>query len=135
MLTAPPWLPASLYSAPIAFTGLTLNVFTPAGSTAAATASKATPAAQAQDGNVGQTEHGTLGAARQATPRGKAVMVWVHGGCYGYGTSGSPEYDGSVYAATQDVVVVTLNYRLGAFGWLGHDALRSRDPVHGSTGN
>ena len=78
-------------------------------------------------------------AASQAVPsharRGKAIMFWIHGGCYGYGSASDPEYDGSLYAASHDVIVVTVNYRLGALGWLGHDALRSRDPLHGSTGN
>ena len=99
----------------------------------AAAVSKATTGGTAS-GTAGGTASGTAGGPG-GNARGRAVMVWIHGGCYGYGTSGSPEYDGSVYAATQDVLVVTLNYRLGAFGWLGHDALRSRDPVHGSTGN
>jgi para-nitrobenzyl esterase len=65
----------------------------------------------------------------------KAVMVWIHGGCSGYGSNQAAVYDGAPLATTQDVVVVSINYRLGALGFLGHDALRYRDPDSGSTGN
>ena len=43
------------------------------------------------------------------------VMVWVHGGSNTVGQGAS--YDGSRLATTQRVVVVTINYRLGPFGW------------------
>ena len=49
---------------------------------------------------------------------GKPVMVWVHGGAYVLGSAAQPLYDGRVLAAGGDVVVVTVNYRLGAFGFL-----------------
>ncbi|MEX3649857.1 carboxylesterase family protein, partial [Mycolicibacterium porcinum] len=49
---------------------------------------------------------------------GKPVMVWVHGGAYVLGSGSQPLYDGSVLAAEGDAVVVTLNYRLGPFGFL-----------------
>ncbi|TQJ30193.1 carboxylesterase/lipase family protein [Microbacterium sp. SLBN-146] len=45
------------------------------------------------------------------------VMVWVHGGAYAFGGARSPSYDGTLLAQ-DDVVVVTINYRLGALGWL-----------------
>lgn len=48
----------------------------------------------------------------------KPVMVWVHGGAYIFGASSQPLYDGRVMASRGDVVVVTLNYRMGAFGFL-----------------
>ncbi len=44
------------------------------------------------------------------------VMVWVQGGAYVFGTSGLPEYDGSVLAR-DGVVVVTFNYRVGLEGF------------------
>jgi para-nitrobenzyl esterase len=48
----------------------------------------------------------------------KPVMVWVHGGAYIFGSGSQPMYDGTVLAEGSDVVVVTLNYRLGALGFL-----------------
>lgn len=49
---------------------------------------------------------------------GKPVMVWVHGGAYVLGSASQPLYRGRTLAAEGDVVVVTVNYRLGAFGFL-----------------
>ena len=46
------------------------------------------------------------------------VMFWIHGGSNTIGTSSL--YDPSVLAASQKVIVVTLNYRLGLFGWFLH---------------
>ncbi|MEQ8516848.1 MAG: carboxylesterase family protein, partial [Chromatocurvus sp.] len=50
------------------------------------------------------------------------VMFWIHGGGNSIGTGSS--YDASLLALEQDVVVVSINYRLGFLGWLGHEALR-----------
>jgi para-nitrobenzyl esterase len=51
---------------------------------------------------------------------GKPVMVWLHGGAYILGSSSQPLYDGRRLAGGGDagVVVVTVNYRLGALGFL-----------------
>ncbi|WP_319452428.1 MULTISPECIES: carboxylesterase/lipase family protein [unclassified Mycobacterium] len=49
---------------------------------------------------------------------GKPVMVWVHGGAYVLGSSAQPLYDGGVLASGGDAVIVTVNYRLGVFGFL-----------------
>ncbi|XP_070545649.1 pyrethroid hydrolase Ces2e-like [Ptychodera flava] len=46
------------------------------------------------------------------------VMLWIHGGCFVYGTS--EEYDGSILAQN-DVIIVVANYRLGALGFLSTD--------------
>ncbi len=46
------------------------------------------------------------------------VLVWFHGGSFVIGASSQPVYDGAFLAADQDVVVVSLNYRIGAFGFL-----------------
>lgn len=50
------------------------------------------------------------------------VMIWIHGGSFVAGSAGDPLFDGSKLAQA-GVVVITLNYRLGAFGWLAHPAL------------
>lgn len=42
---------------------------------------------------------------------GFAVMFWIYGGALEFGTSSQPGYDGSSFAAYQDVIVVTFNYR------------------------
>lgn len=47
----------------------------------------------------------------------RPVMVWVHGGAYIFGSGSQPLYDGTVLAGGSGVVVVTLNYRLGALGF------------------
>ena len=51
-----------------------------------------------------------------------AVMVWIHGGAWMTGQSDLPTYDGEALAR-QDVVLVSLNYRLGPLGFLAHNAL------------
>lgn len=48
----------------------------------------------------------------------RAVMVYIHGGAYMTGSGSSPLYDGAALATRGDVVVVTLNHRLGPFGYL-----------------
>lgn len=57
-----------------------------------------------------------------ATPKSRrAVMVWIHGGGF---LNGSSDIYNSRWLATQgDIVVVTINYRLGALGFLAHPAL------------
>jgi para-nitrobenzyl esterase len=49
----------------------------------------------------------------------RPVLFWVHGGAYTSGGGAMPWYDGSRLAIRGDVVVVTINYRLGALGFLG----------------
>ncbi len=48
----------------------------------------------------------------------KPVMVWLHGGAYVLGSSSQLLYDGRRLAGSGDVVIVTVNYRLGALGFL-----------------
>lgn len=48
----------------------------------------------------------------------RPVMVWIHGGSFMYGSGSSGMYDGKSFAEQGDVVVVTVNYRLGVFGFL-----------------
>jgi para-nitrobenzyl esterase len=51
----------------------------------------------------------------------RPVMVWIHGGAFINGSGGI--YDARWLASRGDIVVVTLNYRLGALGFLAHPAL------------
>ncbi|MFT4826697.1 MAG: para-nitrobenzyl esterase [Halioglobus sp.] len=55
------------------------------------------------------------------------VMFWIHGGANTVGSGSSNLYNGSKLANEQRVVVVTINYRLGPFGWFTHPALRSEE--------
>lgn len=66
--------------------------------------------------------------------RDRPVMVWIHGG--GFTIGSGTFYDGGELAARGDVVVVTLNYRLGAFGYLAHPGLagESADGISGNYG-
>jgi para-nitrobenzyl esterase len=48
----------------------------------------------------------------------KPVMVWLHGGAYVLGSASQPLYDGRRLVSGGEVVVVTVNYRLGALGFL-----------------
>lgn len=49
----------------------------------------------------------------------RAVMVYIHGGSYGWGGTSDPMFDGrNLVAAHPDVVLVSINYRLGIFGFL-----------------
>ena len=61
------------------------------------------------------------------------VIVWIHGGSLRVGSSASPMYDGANFAR-RGAVFVSLNYRLGALGWMAHPALSSELP-HGVSGN
>jgi para-nitrobenzyl esterase len=48
----------------------------------------------------------------------RPVMMWIHGGAFTSGSGSVNWYDGTRLAEAGDVVVVTVNYRLGAFGYL-----------------
>lgn len=50
--------------------------------------------------------------------KGRPVMVWFHGGGYNYGSGSWATYDGTNLARNHDVVVVTVNHRLNALGFL-----------------
>ena len=50
--------------------------------------------------------------------RPRPVLVWIHGGGWTSGSGGWDWYDGGRLAAEGDIVVVTINYRLAALGWL-----------------
>ncbi len=67
----------------------------------------------------------------------RPVMVWFHGGGYAFGSGSQPLYDGAALATRGDVIVVTVNHRLGPLGYLYLGEL-SDDPdlaASGSAGN
>lgn len=61
------------------------------------------------------------------------VMVWIHGGGFTQGSGHQASYDGT-QLARRGVVLVTINYRLGALGFMAHPALSAESP-QGSSGN
>ncbi len=63
----------------------------------------------------------------------RPVMVYIHGGAYSTGSGSSPLYNGTRLAVRGDVVVVTLNHRLGPFGYLSLG--RFGDPRFADSGN
>lgn len=64
---------------------------------------------------------------------GRPVMVWLHGGAFDYGSSHQHlTFDGASLARTDDVVVVTLNHRLNALGFLD---LSAYGPKYADSGN
>ena len=60
----------------------------------------------------------------RATSGRRPVMVWIHGGGFGFGSANDPYYEGTGLARNENVVVVSLNHRLNGFGYLdlGPDA-------------
>lgn len=72
-------------------------------------------------------------APAKRTGRGYPVMLYIHGGNFVIGSSCQGVFDGEALAR-QGVVVVTINYRLGPFGFLAHPLL-SRESKNGVSGN
>lgn len=59
------------------------------------------------------------------------VMVWIYGGGFAAGSSSEPRQDGTMLAK-KGVVVVSMNYRLGLFGFLAYPGLAKESPDHAS---
>ncbi len=85
---------------------LYLNVFTPAG-------------------HVARSRQGKFLNGTKQLP----VMLWFHGGAFQQGAARRPEYDGRKLAE-RDIIVVSINYRLGALGFL----VSSKDGLYGNFG-
>jgi para-nitrobenzyl esterase len=64
---------------------------------------------------------------------GAPVMVWIHGGSLRIGGAAQPMYDGRIFAE-RGIVFVSINYRLGALGWMAHPDLSAESP-QGVSGN
>ena len=61
----------------------------------------------------------------EAKIRQLPVVVWIHGGSNFKGTSADPMYNGSYLASKSDVVMVSLNYRIGLLGAISYKALET----------
>ncbi len=61
------------------------------------------------------------------------VAVWFHGGAFDHGFSSEMEFDGMDFARN-NVILVTVNYRVGVFGFMADPYLRKENPYH-TTGN
>ena len=98
-----------------------------------ATADRRRPRPRARD-DPRRAERGRASPPRSAPRpsreprRRRPVLVWVPGGSYRVGGASLPLYDGA-HLAAHDVVVVGLNYRLGALGWLATDGVPSNLPL------
>ena len=75
----------------------------------------------------------TLNVWTPAQGRDLPIMVWVYGGGFVEGSASLPLYDGA-RLAQQGVMLVSLNYRTGVFGFLAHRGLAAESPNH-SAGN
>ena len=72
-------------------------------------------------------------APKQISPQSLPVMFWIHGGG---NTSGLKDiYNFSTMVNRHDVIVVTINYRLGAFGWFSHPAIQDQHEGIDKTSN
>ncbi len=71
--------------------------------------------------------------APKKTAQKKAVLVYIYGGGFRSGGAGCDIYDGAA-VANKDVVFVSINYRVGVFGFLAHPELSKEAPYH-SSGN
>ena len=65
-------------------------------------------------------------APKEARHGSLPVFVWIHGGAFVIGSGSQPIYDGAALAQ-RGMVVVTINYRLGALGFLNHRALAGQE--------
>jgi para-nitrobenzyl esterase len=70
--------------------------------------------------------------ANPATPK-LPVMVWIHGGGFMAGASSEPRQDGEILCK-KGVIVVSMNYRMGIFGFFAHPEL-TRESGHEASGN
>ena len=59
------------------------------------------------------------------------VMVWIHGGG---NTTGMPsEYNPEIFVKTENIIFVSMSYRLGFFGWLSHPLIREQSGLNASS--
>lgn len=58
-------------------------------------------------------------------------MLWIHGGAFSGGFGHEMEFDGEAFAR-RDVILVTINYRLGMCGFMAHPQLTAENDGNGS---
>lgn len=69
--------------------------------------------------NNGEHEHTTHGNDKTQTKRnGLAMLVWIYGGGFMSGSSTLDIYNAEILAAVGNVIVASMQYRIGAFGFL-----------------
>ncbi|OJD34077.1 carboxylesterase [Diplodia corticola] len=78
--------------------------------------------------------HPTYNSTSDLSSKNLPVYVWIYGGRFSGGSGDVKTYDGSGLAS-KDIIVVTMNYRLGAFGFLAHPDLSAEADAHNSSGN
>lgn len=66
--------------------------------------------------------------------RRRPVLVWIHGGGFVFGAGSAPVYDATQFAREHDVVVISLNYRLGALGFAQLDSVARGGPFASNVG-
>ncbi|MCZ4277219.1 carboxylesterase/lipase family protein [Rhodococcoides yunnanense] len=59
----------------------------------------------------------------------RPVMVWIHGGAYALGSAAQSVYDGRSLSESGDLLIVTINYRIGAFGFLDLSSFSTDEAV------
>jgi para-nitrobenzyl esterase len=72
--------------------------------------------------------------AKESTKDKLPVMVWIYGGGFVNGGTSPAVYDGSQFAK-RGVILVSINYRVGRFGFFAHPALTRESPSPGQLGN
>ena len=71
----------------------------------------------------------TPASAKEANKAKLPVMVWIYGGGFVVGSTSEARQDGE-HLAKKGVVVVSMNYRLGVFGFFAHPGLAAENPQH-----
>lgn len=85
------------------------------------------------DNPVGREDCLTLNVFRPATKRRNLpVIVFIHGGSNTVGYSADPMYNGRNLARRANAVIVTVNYRVGLFGWFNLEQLKNGKPENDS---
>ena len=62
------------------------------------------------------------------------VAMWIHGGAFDHGYGNEITFDGDAWAS-RGVILVTINYREGIFGFFGHELLAQEEGAEGRSGN